>query len=267
MPTVRVNEINLFYEFHGNPDGPTIVFVNGLLTDTASWSGHLPYFTEKYRCLVWDCRGQGQSDKPNHIYETRFHSDDLAALVEALGIEHAHFVGLSNGGAAVLSYAADHPERASSVAAAGAYAHVDTIEKVKLTSWVRAMEAGGSPLRFDVAVPWVWGGGYLDKNYEGLLYFREKGANMHTEWATNLIKGAMVHDIRDKLPLIQAPVLVVVGEDDVLTPPKLSRYIAERIPRSELVVMPDLGHAVALEDVEGFSNTLLGFFERLEKGE
>ena len=264
MPKVRVNDIELYYEFRGQAEGPTVVFVNGLLTDTASWNKHLPFFEEQYRCLVYDCRGQGQSDKPDHPYETAYHIADLAGLIEAVGVERAHFIGLSNGGVAVLAYAADHPERVVSAVASGAYPYVDTILKVKLTSWVRAMEAGGSPLRFDVATPWVWGGRFLEENYEGLLYFREKGVNMPMEWAMNLIKGAMQHDISDRLPQIQTPTLVMVGEEDVLTPPRLSRYIAERVPRSELHVMEGRGHASALEDIPQFCRVVLDFFHRVE---
>src|SRR3954468_19259557 len=117
MPRIRVNDIELYYEFKGQPSGPTVVLVNGLLTATASWNAHLPFLGGRYRLLVYDCRGQGQSDKPDHVYETRLHIEDLAALLDALEIERAHFVGLSNGGAAVLAYAADHPERVESAVA------------------------------------------------------------------------------------------------------------------------------------------------------
>lgn len=267
MPKIPINDIEIYYDFKGNPDGPTLVFVNGLLTDTASWNGHLPFFQERYRCLVYDCRGQGQSSKPNHVYETHMHATDLAALVEALGIERATFIGLSNGGAAVLDYAAAHPERVEAVVVSGAYAYVDTILRVKLTSWVKAMEYGGSPLRFDIATPWVWGGRFLEENYEGLLPYREKGANMPLEWAMNLVKGAMVHDVRDRLPLIQAPTLVVVGEEDILTPPKLAQYIADRVPGGELYIHAGRGHASALEDVPGWSNAVLDFLQRVESRE
>lgn len=262
MPKLQVLDIEIYYELRGNPSGETVIFVNGLLTDTASWNRHLPLFEERYRCLVYDCRGQGQSGKPDQVYETVLHTADLAALIEAVGIERAHFVGLSNGGAAVLDYAAGHPERVLSVVVSGAYAHVDTILKAKLTSWVRAMEAGGSSLRFDVALPWVWGGQFLEQNYAALLPFREKGVNMPIEWAMNLVKGAMVHDIRARLPLVKAPTLVVVGDEDVLTPPSLSHYIAESVSHGELHVMPGRGHAAALEDVEGFSHIALDFIGR-----
>jgi 3-oxoadipate enol-lactonase len=267
MPYITNNEIRIFYDWKGNPDGPVVVFVNGLLTDTSSWNGHLAFFGERYRCLVYDCRGQGQSDKPDHPYELRLHTSDLTALVEQAGVERAHFVGLSNGGAAVLDYAADHPDRAISVVASGAYASIDTILRVKLTSWVKAMECGGSPLRFDVATPWVWGATFLEKNYEALVPYREKGANMPIEWAMNLIKGAMVHDIREKLPRIQAPVLAIVGDEDVLTPLKLSREIVESVPNGRLHLMENIGHAAALEDIEAWSRVVLDFFSRVEKGE
>jgi 3-oxoadipate enol-lactonase len=267
MPHVKANDIDIYYEFRGNPGGRTVVFVNGLLTDTASWNGHTPFFEERYRCLVYDCRGQGQSSKPDQVYETCLHTADLTALLDALDVQKAHIIGLSNGGAAVLDYAAGHPERVEALVVSGAYAHIDTILKTKLISWIRAMEAGGSPLRFDVAVPWVWGGRFLEQNYERLLPFREKGVNMPIEWAMNLIKGAMVHDIRDSLPLVQAPTLVTVGEEDVLTPPALSRYIAEQVPRGEFRLLDGLGHAAALEDVEGFSRVVLDFFARVEANE
>ena len=120
-------------------------------------------------------------------------------------------------------------------------------------------------MRFDVALPWVWGGQFLDQNYAALLPFREKGVNMPIEWAMNLVKGAMVHDIRDRLPLVQAPTLVIVGEEDVLTPPSLSQYIAESVPHGELHVITGRGHAAALEDVEGFSLITLDFIGRNTK--
>jgi 3-oxoadipate enol-lactonase len=262
MSKLTVNNLDLYYEWHGNPAGPVVVIVNGLLTDTSSWARHLPAFVECYHCLVYDCRGQGQSDKPDMVYETAQHAADLAALVAGLGIVAAHFVGLSNGGAACLTFAAAHPARVRSLTVAGAYAAVDTILRAKLLSWIRAMEAGGSPVRFDVALPWVWGGAYLDENYEGLQGFREKGVNLPVAPARNLIAGAMVHDARPGLVAISAPVLVVVGEEDVLTPPKMAREIVAGVPRGELHIMQGRGHAAALEDPAGFCDIVLAFIGR-----
>jgi len=262
MPKTAVNNLDLYYEWHGNPAGPVVVFVNGLLTDTSSWGPHLPHFTDRFHCLVYDCRGQGQSDKPDMIYETAQHAADLAGLLDALGVEQAHLVGLSNGGAACLIFAAAQPQRVQSVTVAGAYAAVDTILRAKLTSWLRAMEAGGSPVRFDVALPWVWGGAFLAEKYEALQGFREKGVNLPQAPARNLIAGALVHDCRATLAAIRAPTLVIVGEDDVLTPPKLAREIAAGVPHGRLHIMPDCGHAAALEQPAAFYDVVNEFISR-----
>ncbi|HMA35780.1 MAG TPA: alpha/beta fold hydrolase [Chloroflexia bacterium] len=264
MPTLPVDDVELYYEWHGNPAGPVVVFVNGLLTDLASWAGHLPFFTDRYHCLVYDCRGQGQSAKPDHVYTIRRHSADLAGLLAALGIARAAIVGLSNGGATALDFAAAQPARVTALVVAGAYASVDAILRAKLLSWIGAMECGGSPLRFDVALPWVWGGTFLEQNYAGLQGYREKGQNLPIAPARNLIAGALVHDCRAGLPAITAPTLVVVGEDDVLTPPALARAIAAAVPRAELEILPGLGHAAALEQVEAFSRLVAGFLARVE---
>ena len=265
MPTLSINDVEIYYEWQGHPDGPPLVFVNGLLTELTSWAGHLPYFTDRYHCLLYDCRGQGRSSKPDEVYATAQHAADLAALLAGLDVPRAHILGLSNGGAAALQVAAAHPARVAGVVASGVYATVDAMLTAKLTSWIRAMEAGGSPLRFDVALPWVWGGNYLAANYEGLQRYREYGANLSITPARNLIAGALVHECRTDLPRIAAPTLVVVGEEDVLTPPWLARDIAAAIPRGELAVMPGCGHAAALEQVEAFSRLARAFLERVDE--
>jgi 3-oxoadipate enol-lactonase len=263
MPRIRVNDIELFYELSGATAGPTVVFVNGLLTDTTSWSAVLPFFTDRYRCLVYDCRGQGRSDQPDHDYTTRLHAADLAGLVAALGIERVSVVGLSNGGAAALEFAADYPQQVAALVVCGAYAAVDTALRMKLTSWLKAMEAGGSVLRFDVATPWVWGPRFLEQNAAQLLLFREKAASMPIVPAVHLIRGALSHDIRHKLGRIAAPTLVVVGEDDVLTPPYLARLIVAGVPGAQLELLPGVGHAAPLEQPETFSRVVRAFFARV----
>lgn len=261
MPEVAVGGVRLHVELAGPAGGEPVVFVNGLLTDCTSWAAHLPFFTDRYRTITYDCRGQGRSDKPDEVYETARHAADLAALVDALAIEHARFVGLSNGGAALLDFAASHPERVRALAVSGAYARVDAILRAKLGSWVAAMDAGGPLLRFDVATPWVWGGAWLAEREDALRTYREKGAAIPAASARNLIRGAMVHDVRDRLRDVTAPALVVVGEEDVLTPPWLARELVAALPRAELLVVAGAGHAAALELVETFSRAVRTFFD------
>ncbi|MEZ4452438.1 MAG: alpha/beta fold hydrolase [Nannocystaceae bacterium] len=258
--------VDLAYGWDGDPAAPVLVLVNGLLTDRSSWARHLPAFTSAYRCLTYDCRGQGASSKPDHPYAAQLHADDLIALLDHLAVDRAAVVGLSNGGAASLCAAADHPGRIVALAVSGAYAHVDPLLRAKLSSWVRAMAAGGPALRFDVATPWVWGGRFLADNLEGLLSFRERGVGMPQRPVENLIEGAMIHDVRDRLAKIRAPTLVTVGEEDVLTPPALSRAIAGAVPGARLEIVEGRGHAAALEDVAGFCGQIRRFLDPIVLG-
>lgn len=261
MPLVTVNGVEIYHEWHGPPEGaPVLVFVNGLLTDTSSWTAHLPRFIDRYRCLVYDCRGQGRSSKPDQPYTPRLHAADLAALCGALGVERALFVGLSNGGTALLYLAAERPDLFRALVVSGVFAHADALQQAKLRSWATAMETGSAPLRFDVSMPWVWGARFLDANVERVMKFRDRALLMPNEAAINLIRGAMDHDARAVLPKVTAPTLVLVGAEDVLTPHWLAEDLVSRLANARLEVLAGGGHAVALEDPEAFSDRVLAFF-------
>lgn len=260
MPLTRVNGVELYHEWHGPDGAPAVVFVNGLLTDTSSWAPHLPAFADRYRCLVYDCRGQGRSSKPDQPYPPTIHAADLGALCDALDIGRALFVGLSNGGTALLHLAAARPGLVRALAVSGVFAHADPLQQAKLRAWATAMETGSAALRFDVSMPWVWGARFLDANHERVMKFRDRALLMPTEAAINLIRGAMDHDAREVLPRVTSPALVLVGEEDVLTPRWLAADLVRRLPDARLEVMAAGGHAVALEDAEAFSARVLEFF-------
>ena len=260
MPLTTVNGVELYHEWHGPVEAPVAVFVNGLLTDVSSWTQHLPYFTERYRCLVYDCRGQGRSSKPDEPYTPRLHAADLAALCDELGIERALFVGLSNGGTALLYLAAERPTLFRALVVSGVFAHADALQQAKLRSWATAMETGSPALRFDVSMPWVWGTRFLEANLERVMKFRDRALLMPNQAAINLIRGAMDHDARAVLPQVSAPTLVLVGDEDVLTPRWLASDLVGRLPNARLEVLAGGGHAAALEDPETFSARVLAFF-------
>jgi len=263
VPLASVNGVDLYYEWHGAVNAPVVVFVNGLLTDSSSWAQHLPRFVDRYRCLVYDCRGQGRSSKPDEPYLPTLHADDLAGLCGALGVGRALFVGLSNGGTALLYLAADHPALVRALVVSGVFGHADPLQRAKLRAWATAVETGSASLRFDVSMPWVWGARFLDENVERVMAYRDRALLMPDRAAVNLIRGAMDHDARAVLPRVTAPTLVLVGDEDVLTPRWLAADVARRLPDARLEVLAGGGHAVALEDPERFCDLALRFFAEI----
>lgn len=259
MSTARVDGVDLYYELHGRDDAPALVFVNGIFQDTTAWAAFLPAFTERYRCLLYDCRGQGRSDKPDAPYATARHAEDLRALLDALGIERPRIVGLSNGGAAALLFAAAHPERVGALVVADTYAHVDAALRAKLRALLLALDAGGLGLRFDVLVPWNFSAGFLDAHGALLGALRARVLAGSASATANLIRGALENAERAALERIACPTLVLVGAEDLLTPPWYAREIAAGIAGARLVTIDGAGHAMPVERPDAFRDAVLPF--------
>ena len=111
MPTALLNGVHIHYESYGN--GFPLVFAYGLGGNTTEWAGQIPVFSEKYRFIVWDPRGHGQSDSPPNLdqYGSGNSAYDLKALLDHLGIEKAYVGGLSMGGGISTRFALLFPHR------------------------------------------------------------------------------------------------------------------------------------------------------------
>lgn len=260
MPTLSVDGIDLYYELHGDEGTPPLIFVNGIFQDTTGWSLHLARFADR-RCLVYDCRGQGRSAKPAGPYRIERHAADLLGLVDALAIERADVVGLSNGGAIAMTFAASHPERVRRLALVDTFAYADAALRAKLRSLEAALDAGGPGLRFDVSVPWNFARGFLEEHHKDLRALRERALALDPDAMRALMAGSAAHDARSALPRITAPTLVLVGAEDVLAPPWTAREIADAIPGARLLTIAGAGHAMPIERVEEFCTALRTFFE------
>ncbi len=265
MPYHSVNGIHLYYEWHGQHNAPPTVFINGLLADTSGWALQVPDFRPHVRVLLYDCRGQGQSDKPEQeAYSTRQHVDDLAMLLQALNISRAHMVGLSNGGAIALDFAARYPHSVDRLVVAATYPHTDSVMQAKLQSWLQALDQGGPAMRFDMATPWVWGRTFLHQHQQAIATLREKAAHAPPHATRALIAGALGYDIRPHLPGVLTPTLVLVGEEDLLTPPWYAQTIANALPHAQRCCIPNAGHALPIEQPALFNALAIAFLTRTQ---
>ncbi|HEY6284385.1 MAG TPA: alpha/beta hydrolase [Ktedonobacteraceae bacterium] len=108
MPYVKVNDIHMYYEIHG--DGEPLVLIVGLGTDISEWDGIIRWLAEKFQVLAFDNRGAGRTDKPDISYSIEMMADDTAGLMQTLGIQQAHIVGISLGGRIALALSLRHAE-------------------------------------------------------------------------------------------------------------------------------------------------------------
>jgi len=260
MPVIKIGSIRLNYELDGK--GPAVVFINGLTMDVNGWYFQGPAFTQRYKILRYDCRGQGQSDKPEMDYSQEMHADDLKDLMDKLGIKKAHIVGISNGGMIAQHFTLMYPEKVGGLVLVDTSSFIDTLLELIIKAWIKATEIGGSEFRYDMSLPALFAESYIKKNPEAILVMRENNIrNNPQKHIVNLAKSCLKHNINDRTLEIKAPTLIIVGEEDILIPLKYSKILHEKIKGSKLVIIKDCGHVPPIEKPEEFNKIVLDFLK------
>jgi 3-oxoadipate enol-lactonase len=268
MPKAKVGDINLYYEIHGKGE-PLVMIMGG--TASLEWSYRaIPVFSREYRLILFDNRGAGRSDKPDISYTMEMMTDDLAGLLDAIGIDSAHIQGGSLGGMIAQQFALRYPKRVRSLilacTACGGTHGVTMIDP----EMIRAVERlQGLPLkkRMMETLRLSISQEFIDKK-PGLV--QEYVAKMieHPAPLQTMMRhthAALGHDTYDRLPEIKAPTLVIAGDADRFIPVKNSRILASRIPGAELVILKNMGHMFNLEAEDESNKIMLDFLKRHSK--
>ena len=168
MPKVEANKIEIYYELHGPKDADVLVLSNGVFMSTASWAFQTPVLSQHYRLLLYDCRGMWRSEHPPGPYSMELHADDLAALLDALGIERAHIGGTSYGAEISMVFALKYPERTRSLIVTSAVSHIDPLLKGMIDTWIAAARAHDPEMFFHVVYPLTFSEAWIAANQEAL---------------------------------------------------------------------------------------------------
>jgi pimeloyl-ACP methyl ester carboxylesterase len=275
MPHVTTDDgIKLYYEQTGA--GTPIVFVHEFAGDYRSWEPQVRALSRSYRCITYNARGYPPSDVPAEAerYSQDRARDDIRALLDALGIPQAHIVGLSMGGFACLHFGLAYQTRAHSLVIAGC-----GYGAAPATRQQFAQEAELSAQRFETlgiehaAQAYALGPSrvqFQNKDPRGWQEFVTHLAEHSTLGAVNTLRGVQkarpsLYDLVDRMAAISVPTLVITGDEDwpCLEPGLLMK---RTIPTAGLVVLPNAGHGINLEDPAAFNQHVLAFFHQVEQG-
>jgi pimeloyl-ACP methyl ester carboxylesterase len=252
MPKIDRDGVKIHYDVYGS--GPPLLLTHGYSSTSAMWDGQIDALSKHHRLVLWDMRGHGRSDYPEHdaAYSEALTVADMAALLDEIGARNAIVGGLSLGGYMSLAFYRAHPERVSALLI------IDTGPGFKKDdardTWNKRAHDTGE--RFE---------------REGLEVLkslsRERSTVSHRD-ASGLARAARgmlaQRDARviETLPAISVPSLVVVGADDT---PFLaaSDYMAAKIPGAKKVVIPAAGHAVNIDQPQAFIDAVLPFLASL----
>lgn len=251
----------------GPRDGDAVLFLQGLNAPGAAWAVQLAQFGQTHRCIAPDARGVGKSDAPQGPYTTRQLAADALAVLEACGVARAHVVGLSLGGAAGQELALAHPERVRSLALLGSFAVQSPRSRALMESW-RELYPAVMPQHRAAwerqAYAWLFTEQFWQReaNVRAALRFASTQAAQSTQGFVGQIDAALNHDTRARLPSLSLPVVVLHGALDQLAPLAAGEELARLIPGAELVVLPEVGHAVNLEGQRKVHASLRALWQR-----
>lgn len=261
MPKTRAHGIELYYELYGKSE-EIVLFANGVLADTRSWAGQLQAFAKEYSVLLFDFRGQGQSDKPNEPYAMQSHAADAVELLEALGIERVHWVGVSYGGEIGMIVATCFPERVASLTVAASVSHVEPPLRQRIENWIAAAKTADPERFFAETVTDIFSEHFQAQNPKFLQIVREGYKRLDYRAVVRLLEAFQQLNITPQLHKITAPTLVLCGAEDHLKPIRYSKIIHREIAHSEFALIPHCGHALTLERPEEFNALVLSFLEK-----
>lgn len=262
MPRLRVNGVDLHYEFHGPEDGDLLILNNGVFMSTAAWAFQLPDLARRHRVLAYDMRGQGQSDHPASDYSLDLHAEDLVALMDALGIAKAHMVGTSYGGELNLVMGIRHPERCRSLVIIASVSHSDPLLAAMIERWRLAAKLGDGPAFFRLIYADVYSEAFLASRPDLIPMAEQRYALLDLPAAVRLIESFQRFDVSADLGRIAVPTCIVSAELDLLKPPRYGEVLHRGIPGAEFHLIPGAGHVVVLEKAAEVNTLILGFLAK-----
>ncbi len=259
MPHIDLGDIQYYYEIHGE-GAETVTFLNGLTMSTVAWAAQLKDFAPHFRVLLLDMRGQGQTvGGAEEVYPLPRQADDIAHLLDKLGIARTHVFGVSYGGIVAQHFALQHPEKLGRLVLADTFAWSDEVNRALHDAVVQAWEAGGTRLRFRVMLPITFGANFL-KLAASLIPVLEQAAEALPWPGTKaMMMGVLEHDLRSRLKDVRAETLLIVGEEDRFTPLHHAKLLQAGIPGAQLRVIPGVGHAAPLENPPAVDALALAF--------
>ena len=257
---------SIYYEEHGK--GRPIVVLNGIMMSTASWAEFVEPFSADNRLILLDMLDQGRSDHMDGPFSQALQVDVVLALLDHLELDRVCLLGISYGGEVALRFALEHGDR------------LDRLMLFNTTSrtgpWLGDigdawnLAAHDADAYYLTTIPVIYSPKFYRDNNAWMEHRREVlrpvfGNPKFVEAMIRLTNSSSDYDVSDRLEEIKTPTMIVSCMEDYLTPMEEQRYIADRIPDCQYVLIPGCGHASMYEKPVLFTALTLGFFNNVKE--
>jgi len=258
---VYLEDPGIYYEVHGS--GPPLVLLNGIMMNTLSWEEHIKRLEDNFQVITYDMRDQAQSGRLEEGYDISIHFEDLKKLLAHLNIEKVHVLGVSYGGQVALILALNSPETIDKLILLNTPAHVDQYLLSLGQMWKRAAGLYDGEAFFDLALIPIYSRSFYNTQYDWLMNRRQLFRDFLTrEWFDGFIRLASSNetfDVRKEVSRIKNKTLMIAAQEDIITPYSHMLEMSKAIADSQIVCVPDSGHAVFLEKIDTICTLVRGF--------
>jgi len=256
---ILANGIQINYELTGQQGAPVVMLSHSLASSMVMWNPQLNSLESHFQVLRYDMRGHGASDAPDGAYTLELLAEDAVALLDALGIDSVHFVGLSIGGMIGQGLGLQHPERLKSLTLCDTSAIMPDEAQPILRERIGVARENGMADQVDGTLERWFTSQYLQENPPEVQLIRQQIAATPLAGYLGCSEALGGLNYLEQLSAIKLATLIMVGEEDPGTPVAASEAIHERIAGSQLVILPSARHLSNIEQAAAFNQSLMAF--------
>ncbi len=263
MPFIQVDDIKMYYELHGQ--GDSLVLIQGFTCNRLFWKELVNPLSKYFKILIFDNRGSGETDSPDGAYSIKQMAKDTVRLMQELRIENANIMGHSMGGAIVQQICLDFPNKIRKGIVCTSFAKLQEKSKFQCDSQALFEAAGVSKeLVVRNILSWICSNAFLSQSaYVDKLVekFCTEPFPQGPAGYFGQSKALKSFNSIAKLPSIKTPLLIIAGDEDLLTPLSDSELLAREIPGSELFVFKGQSHLIPVEKPQELIDLAVSFFK------
>ncbi|MGH8851858.1 MAG: alpha/beta fold hydrolase [Casimicrobiaceae bacterium] len=265
MPKVKANGLTINYDQQGS--GTPLILIPYLTADHACYAFQVAEYAKHFTCFSLDRRGTGETDKPEGDYSVELYADDVAAFMQALGIQKAHVSGLSLGAATGMWLAAKYPDKVKSLSLHSGWTKTDPFVKTVVEGWqVMAKALGSVPEMVILGIlPWCLTAELYAAKPDYIKSLTDFVRSRPAQPLASFIResnAVIAHDVETQLGRIRAPTQITFGRHDMVTSTRFADRMTGGIRGSELLIFEGCAHAPIYEKVEEFNQKTVAFLQR-----
>ncbi|NWG03703.1 MAG: 3-oxoadipate enol-lactonase [Syntrophaceae bacterium] len=258
---IKANDIQIHYELSGKGGSAIVVLSHSLASSLIMWTPQMDALNPHFQTLRYDMRGHGESGVTPAPYTLELLAEDVIGLLDALGIDQVHFVGLSIGGMIGQSLALNHVHRLRSLVLCDT---ASIIPREAQPIWQERIDKtiqNGMEAQVDETMERWFTPAFLKQGSPMLEIIRKQILDTSVQGYIGCAEAIRKLNYLDRLSEIKLPTLIMVGEDDPGTPVSASEAMHERISNSKLVILPSARHLSNIEQAKAFNEILLNFLK------